>query len=65
MGFATERERRAGGRRFDVLLECSGRPASWAGNGAGCGLPAGAAMIGMSKEEAIGLPLSQLNPSTS
>jgi L-iditol 2-dehydrogenase len=61
MGFEAERSDAASGRTFDVLLECSGAPGVLAG-----GLrrlrPAGrAAMIGMSKEEAIPLPLSQLN----
>lgn len=61
MGFATERAEQPTEATFDVLLECSGAPGALAG-----GLrrlrPAGrAAMIGMSKEEAIPLPLSQLN----
>lgn len=61
MGFATERSDAPGEDGFDVLLECSGAPGVL-----GAAMrrlrPAGrAAMIGMSKEEAIGLPLSQLN----
>ena len=62
MGFETERADEPSGRTFEVLLECSGAPGALA-----AGLrrlrPAGrAAMIGMSKEDAIALPLAQLNP---
>lgn len=62
MGFDTERADEPSGRTFEVLLECSGAPGALA-----AGLrrlrPAGrAAMIGMSKEDAIALPLAQLNP---
>ncbi|MGI8888459.1 MAG: NAD(P)-dependent alcohol dehydrogenase [Nocardioidaceae bacterium] len=62
MGFATEKADDPGEQPFDVLLECSGAPGVLA-----AGLrrlsPAGrAAVVGMSKEEAISLPLSQLNP---
>jgi len=61
MGFTTERGDAPTNERFDVLLECSGAPGVLAG-GMRRLLPGGrAAMIGMSKEEAIGLPLSQLN----
>jgi len=61
MGFTTERGDAPTDERFDVLLECSGAPGVLAG-GMRRLLPGGrAAMIGMSKEEAIGLPLSQLN----
>ncbi len=61
MGFATEKADDPGEQPFDVLLECSGAPGALA-----AGLrrlsPAGrAAVVGMSKEEAIPLPLSQLN----
>lgn len=61
MGFDTEHSGAPSNAEFNVLMECSGAPGVLAG-----GLrrlrPAGrAAMIGMSKEEAIGLPLSQLN----
>ena len=61
LGFGTERSDAPQNGDFDVLLECSGAPGVLA-----AGLrrlrPAGrAAMIGMSKEEAIALPLSQLN----
>lgn len=61
MGFASEHSAEPTGATFDVLLECSGAPGVLA-----AGLrrlrPAGrAAMIGMSKEDAIALPLSQLN----
>jgi L-iditol 2-dehydrogenase len=62
MGFATEKADDPSEQAFDVLLECSGAPGVLA---AGlCRLrPAGrAAVVGMSKEEAISLPLSQLNP---
>ena len=62
MGFETEHANEPSDRTFEVLLECSGAPGALAG-----GLrrlrPAGrAAMIGMSKEDAIALPLAQLNP---
>ena len=62
MGFETEHANDAGSKAFEVLLECSGAPGALA-----AGLrrlkPAGrAAMIGMSKEDAIALPLAQLNP---
>lgn len=61
MGFTTERGDAPTDERFDVLLECSGAPGVFGGAMRRL-LPAGrAAMIGMSKEEAIGLPLSQLN----
>jgi L-iditol 2-dehydrogenase len=61
MGFTTERGDAPTDERFDVLLECSGAPGVFGGALRRL-LPAGrAAMIGMSKEEAIGLPLSQLN----
>ena len=61
MGFNTEHSAEPTGKTFDVLLECSGAPGVL-----GAGLtrlrPAGrAAMIGMSKESEIPLPLSQLN----
>lgn len=60
MGFKTE-DGQPDGSTYDVLLECSGAPGVL-----GASLrklrPAGrAAMIGMSKEEAIALPLAQLN----
>jgi L-iditol 2-dehydrogenase len=62
MGFATERVSAPTDATFEVLIECSGAPGALA-----AGLrrlrPAGrAAMVGMSKEEAIALPLAQLNP---
>lgn len=61
MGFRTELSDSPSEDAFDVLLECSGAPGVL-----GVAMrrlrPAGrAAMIGMSKEEAIALPLSQLN----
>lgn len=60
LGLRTERSGSPGAGRFDVLLECSGAPGVLA-----AALrrlrPAGrAAMIGMPKEESVGLPLSQL-----
>jgi L-iditol 2-dehydrogenase len=62
LGFETEHANEPTDKAFEVLLECSGAPGALAG-----GLrrlkPAGrAAMIGMSKEDAIALPLAQLNP---
>jgi L-iditol 2-dehydrogenase len=62
MGFATERSDAPSEKSFDVLIECSGAPGVLA-----AALrrlrPAGrAAIVGISKEEAIPLPLSQLNP---
>jgi L-iditol 2-dehydrogenase len=61
MGFRTERSDAPTAERFDVLLECSGAPGVL-GEAMRRLRPAGrAAMIGMSKEDAIGLPLSQLN----
>lgn len=62
MGFDTERADEPSARTFEVLLECSGAPGALAA-GLGRLRPAGrAAMIGMSKEDAIALPLAQLNP---
>jgi L-iditol 2-dehydrogenase len=61
MGFATERSEAPTDERFDVLLECSGAAGVF-GQVLRRLRPAGrAAMIGMSKEESIGLPLAQLN----
>ena len=61
MGFETERADEASDATFDVLLECSGAPGVL-GHGITRLRPAGrAAMIGISKEEAIALPLAQLN----
>lgn len=61
MGFDAEHSAKPSDRTFDVLLECSGAPGVL-GEAMRRLRPAGrAAMIGMSKEEAIGLPLSQLN----
>ncbi len=61
MGFEAERSDAQGDARFDVLLECSGAPGVL-GEAMARLRPAGrAAMIGMSKETAIALPLSQLN----
>ena len=61
MGFEAEQSDAAGDRTFDVLLECSGAPGVL-GRSLRRLRPAWrAAMIGMSKEDQIGLPLSQLN----
>lgn len=61
LGFQTERSGQPGEERFDVLLECSGAPGVL-GQALTRLKPAGrAAMIGMSKEDAIALPLAQLN----
>ncbi len=61
MGFVAERADAAGEDTFDVLLECSGAPGVL-GSALRRLRPAGrAAMIGMSKESAIALPLAQLN----
>lgn len=62
MGFATEKSEAPSEQTFDVLIECSGAPGILA-DGLRRLRPAGrAAMVGMSKEEAIALPLAQLNP---
>jgi len=62
MGLRAESSDAPGAADFDVLLECSGAPGVL-GSAMRRLRPAGrAAMIGMSKEEAIALPLSQLNP---
>jgi L-iditol 2-dehydrogenase len=62
MGLRAESSDAPGEADFDVLLECSGAPGVL-GSAMRRLRPAGrAAMIGMSKEEAIALPLSQLNP---
>ncbi len=62
MGFGTERSEPPTDADFDVLIECSGAPGVLAA-GMRRLRPAGrAAMVGMSKEELIGLPLAQLNP---
>lgn len=61
MGFTTERSDKPSDADFDVLIECSGAPGVLAA-GMRRLRPAGrAAMVGMSKEDLIGLPLSQLN----
>lgn len=61
LGFHTERSSEPGDGSFDVLLECSGA-AGVLGAAMRRLRPAGrAAMIGMSKEDQIGLPLAQLN----
>ncbi|GAA3716843.1 NAD(P)-dependent alcohol dehydrogenase [Microlunatus aurantiacus] len=61
MGFVTERSDAAGDSTYDVLLECSGAPGVLAAGLARL-RPAGrAAVIGLSKEQSIPLPLSQLN----
>lgn len=61
MGFWTENSTAAGDQTYDVLLECSGAPGVL-GDSLRRLRPAGrAAMIGMSKESAIALPLAQLN----
>lgn len=62
MGFATERSDARGRGTFDVLIECSGAPGVL-GEAMRRLRPAGrVAVVGMSKEEAVGLPLAQLNP---
>jgi L-iditol 2-dehydrogenase len=62
MGFATEKSQSPSEQTFDVLIECSGAPGVLA-EGLRRLRPAGrAAMVGMSKEKAIALPLAQLNP---
>jgi len=62
MGFATEKSEAPSEQTFDVLIECSGAPGVLA-DGLRRLRPAGrAAMVGMSKEKAIALPLAQLNP---
>lgn len=61
MGFETEHPDEPTRATFDVLLECSGAPGVLS-TGLSRLRPAGrAAMIGLSKEERIPLPLSQLN----
>jgi L-iditol 2-dehydrogenase len=61
LGFKTEHSDAPAEKTFDVLLECSGAPGVL-GQAMRRLRPAGrAAMIGMSKEESIGLPLAQLN----
>jgi len=61
MGLRAERSDAPRQGSFDVLLECSGAPGVL-GTAMGRLRPAGrAAMIGMSKEESIALPLAQLN----
>jgi L-iditol 2-dehydrogenase len=62
MGFATERGDAPSGDRFDVLIECSAAPGVLASAMARL-RPAGrVAVVGMSKEDAVALPLAQLNP---
>lgn len=62
IGLVTERSDASSDKDFDVLIECSGAPGVLAA-GMRRLRPAGrAAMVGMSKEELIGLPLAQLNP---
>lgn len=62
LGFETEHGERSSAREFDVHIEASGAPGVLA-QGLARLRPAGrAAMVGMSKEKALALPLSQLNP---
>jgi L-iditol 2-dehydrogenase len=62
LGFITEKSGAQTAETFDVLIECSGAPGVLA-TGLRRLRPAGrAAIVGISKEEAIALPLSQLNP---
>lgn len=50
------------GREFDVFIECSGAKGALASGLRQLREAGRVAMVGMSKEEAIPLPLSQLNP---
>ncbi|MGH3413974.1 MAG: alcohol dehydrogenase catalytic domain-containing protein [Marmoricola sp.] len=60
LGFVVERGDAPGEGAFDVLLECSGAPGVLAA-ALGRLRPAGrAAMIGMPRQESVGLPLPQL-----
>lgn len=62
LGFTTEKSDAQSLETFDVFTECTGAPGVLA-QGLRRLRPAGrAAIVGMSKEEAIALPLSQLNP---
>lgn len=60
-GFHAKRAEEPKGE-FDVLMECSGAPGVLAGGLRHLRAAGRAAMVGMSKEDAIPLPLSQLNP---
>lgn len=61
LGFITEPSQNPGAAVFDVLLECSGAPGVLAAGMRRLRPSGSAAMIGMPKEEAVGLPLAQLN----
>jgi L-iditol 2-dehydrogenase len=62
LDFITEKSDTQTAETFDVLIECSGAPGVLA-TGLRRLRPAGrAAIVGISKEEAIALPLSQINP---
>lgn len=62
LGFATEHSEAPADAAFDVLLECSGAPGVLASGLARLGAAGRAAVVGLSKEKTIALPLSQLNP---
>lgn len=62
LGFNTEKSAEPTDAEFDVLIEASGAPGVFAAGLRRLREAGRAAMVGMSKEEAIALPLSQLNP---
>lgn len=62
LGFAVEHSGEVSDVRFDVLVECSGAPGVLA-TGLGRLRESGrAAVVGLSKDETVALPLSRLNP---
>lgn len=62
LGFRTEPVDRPGTDRFDVLLECSGAPGALADGLHRLRQAGRAAVVGIAKDEAVALPLPQLNP---
>ncbi len=63
MGFETERgDAPAKDRSFDVLLECSAAKGVLASSMYRLNPAGRISLVGMSKEELVGLPLAQLNP---
>lgn len=62
LGCRTELVDRPGTDRFDVLLECSGAPGALADGLHRLRQAGRAAVVGIAKDEAVALPLPQLNP---
>ena len=62
MGFLTERSDEPTPTKFDVLIECSGAPGALEAGLRRLGAAGRAAVVGISKADAVPLPLAALNP---